>query len=167
MGGPWEVCAQPTEESGVRTPLAEIALFHNLPDRVLARIEANGLLRRYGAGELLWDGEPDHGIYVILDGQVEFVPAGNPAVACSCVGEFVAMDGARSSASVRAAAPTVALEIPRTEFRELIDNHPQLSLRLAINLVATVRRLNERLIELGNFDREVQRIHEELLLVTL
>lgn len=85
----------------------------------------------------------------------------------ACVGEFIAVDGVRASALVRATAPTVALEIPQTAFRQLIERHPEILQRFAAHLVAIIRRLNERLAEFGNFDNQVRRIHEELFLITL
>jgi CRP-like cAMP-binding protein len=158
-----------------RIALAEIALFRELPDEVLAEIEVRSQLRHFRVGDLVCDGAPDHGVYAILDGQVAVTRAGNPTEgvlladlgAGECVGEFIAVAGVRASASVRATAPTVALEIPQSAFRQLIESHPQVLLRLAAHLVAIIRRLNERLAELGSFDEEVRRIHQELFLITL
>jgi hypothetical protein len=50
--------AQATGEAAAkrRIPLAEIVLFHNLPDQVLGQIEADGRLRRCRADDLLCDG---------------------------------------------------------------------------------------------------------------
>jgi CRP-like cAMP-binding protein len=84
-----------------------------------------------------------------------------------CVGEFVAIDGVNSSVLVRATAPTVALEIPRAVFRQLIESHPEVLLRLAAHLVGIIRSLNERLGGLGHFDSEVRRIQEQLFSITL
>jgi CRP-like cAMP-binding protein len=163
--------AQTADRSALesRIPLAEIALFRELPDEVLARIEARSQLRHFRVGDLVCDGAPDHGVCAILDGQVAVTRAGNPTGgvllaevrAGECVGEFIAVAG------VRATAPTVALEIPQSAFRQLIESHPQVLLRLAAHLVAIIRRLNERLAELGSFDEEVRRIHQELFLITL
>ena len=51
-----------------RIALAEIALFRELPDVVLAEIEARSQLRHVRVGDLVCDGAPDHGVYAILDG---------------------------------------------------------------------------------------------------
>src|SRR5918996_1093779 len=122
-----------------RIALAEIALFRELPAEVLAEIEVRSQRRHFRVGDLVCDGAPDHGVYAILDGQVAVTRAGNPTEgvlladvgAGECVGEFIAIAGVRASASVRATAPTVVLEIPQSAFRQLIESHPQVLLRLA------------------------------------
>ena len=180
MGRIWSDAEEPAQSAdgsaveGRRT-LLEITLFRDLPDEALAQLEAGSQLRHFRVGDLLCDGGPDHGVYAILDGQVEVVRPGSPTKgvilaevgAGACVGEFVAVDGEHASAFVRATAPTVALEIPQSAFRQLIESHPQVLLRLAAHLVAIIRRLNERLAELGTFDDEVRRIQQELFLVTV
>jgi CRP-like cAMP-binding protein len=157
------------------TPLGNVALFRDLPDGVLAQIEAGSRLCHYDAGDSVCEGKPDHGVFAILGGQVEVIHRGSPTGtvlvakvgAGECVGEFVAIAGVPASAVVRASAPTVVLEIPQNLFRHVITSHPEVLLRLTAHLVAIIRSLNQRLANLGHFDSEVRRIQKELFRFTV
>jgi CRP-like cAMP-binding protein len=173
-----EALAETADGSAVqgRIPLHKVALFRDLPGEALTQIEAHGQERQYGAGDLVCDGGLNHGVFAILAGRVEVTSPGKAADgglllaevgAGGCVGEFIAIDGACSSAFVRAAVPTVAVEITQAAFRQLIERYPEVLLRLAAHLIAIIRSLNVRLEELGNFDNEVRLIHRKLLLITL
>ena len=103
--------------------LADVPLFAGLVDSALDELARESRVRRYSAGQVLWnEGDPGDALLVLEEGQLRvsrFTAAGVEVVlsvveAPSALGELALLDGAPRDASVTAQRPVTVRLIPRS-----------------------------------------------------
>jgi CRP-like cAMP-binding protein len=133
-----------------RTTLAESVVFAGLQPADMGLLMASCRVVDASAGQLvLSEGRKGGGLYVILEGEVEFFlpersPAGvrrptrvrfNVLGPGRCFGEYGLIDDQPSSASAQALTATRLCVLPTTEFRRLVDQHDRLGKTVYANLL--------------------------------
>ena len=125
-------------------PLRKLPLFAGLHDDDLARIAGMATEFEAPANQVLIErGQVGAGMFVIEEGEM-VVDLGNREIRRGpgdYVGEMALFtEGGRRNARVRTATPVRCLAIARSDFDELIEDHPQIA-------SAMLRVLAERLAE--------------------
>ncbi len=94
-------------------------------------------------GELLRRGEPPDALYVIVRGGVRLDGAGEEMVLKdgSAFGTWALIDDSPSLVDARASEPTRLLRVSRTDFQDLVADHPEFGLDLLQGLARRVRSL--------------------------
>ena len=118
-------------------------------------IAANGCRRAVGAGEMVFaEGDRSDSVYVCTSGRLRvFVttPSGQELLLGikhpgDEFGELSALDGRPRSAGVTALEPSEVVELRRSRFIELLEEHPRLGVEVCQGLSAQLRRTNDRLV---------------------
>lgn len=153
--------------------LGQIPFFTDLPmdelDRLMSELEVVNLK----SGEILFrEGEVGEHLYVVVSGELEILmgPDTDDELILNILheGEYtgemsIIQPGGQRSASCRARGDVVLLSMSRTQFKDLLQRHPELaksmvsvlSQRLVSTNVATFRGLTEK-------NRQLQRAFDEL-----
>ncbi|MEZ4648049.1 MAG: Crp/Fnr family transcriptional regulator [Candidatus Eisenbacteria bacterium] len=144
-----------------RTPLRRTALFQKLDDTEARALEKIATVRKVEKGAALFqEGDPATGIYVLLDGRMKiaketadgkvyvlhFVAPGQ------LFAEAAAFELGEFPASAIALEPSEVAFFPRSEFLELIREHPMISLKVISGLSRWIREFMERIEELATKD---------------
>ena len=133
--------------------LADVPLLAGLPAPALDELARASRVRRYAAGQVLWnEGDPGEALLVLESGQLRvsrFSGSGVEIVlsvvdAPAAIGELALIDGAPRDASVIAQQPVTVRFVPRTTFRELLRREPTVVDGLLRSLAAMVRAGNAR-----------------------
>jgi CRP/FNR family cyclic AMP-dependent transcriptional regulator len=133
--------------------LADVPLFAGLEDPALDELARESRMRRYAAGQVLWnEGDPGDALLVLEEGQLRvsrFTAAGVEVVlsvveAPSALGELALLDGAPRDASVTAQRPVTVRLIPRSSFLALLRREPAVMEGLLRTLAGMVRAGNVR-----------------------
>jgi CRP/FNR family transcriptional regulator, cyclic AMP receptor protein len=133
--------------------LGDVPLFAGLPASALDELARESRVRRYPAGQVLWnEGDPGEALLVLEEGQLRisrFTGTGAEVVlavadAPAAVGELALLDGAPRSASVIAQRPVVVRLVPRSVFLSLLRREPSVVEGLLRTLAAMVRASNAR-----------------------
>jgi CRP-like cAMP-binding protein len=133
--------------------LSDVLLFANLPTEALDDLAQASRVRRYAAGQVLWnEGDPGEALLVLEEGQLRvsrFTGAGVEVVlsvveAPAALGELALLDGAPRDAAVIAQQPVTVRFVPRSTFRELLRREPTVVDGLLRGLAAMVRAGNAR-----------------------
>ena len=129
--------------------LKALPLFKDLPASRLKLVALMGERLRFPAGTpMVRDTEQPDGVYVILQGEVEFFQgdAGGSVrrfqkEAGSIIGDVSLLSGQRFLGKVSAKTEVLALRIPRDLFFELLQTVPEFSLAICRDLASRVARL--------------------------
>jgi CRP/FNR family transcriptional regulator, cyclic AMP receptor protein len=133
--------------------LADVPLLAGLPAPALDELARASRVRRYAAGQVLWnEGDPGEALLVLESGQLRvsrFSSSGVEIVlsvvdAPAAIGELALIDGAPRDASVIAQRPVTVRFVPRTTFHELLRREPAVVDGLLRSLVTMVRAGNAR-----------------------
>jgi CRP/FNR family cyclic AMP-dependent transcriptional regulator len=133
--------------------LGDVPLLAGLPAPALDELARSSRVRRYAAGQVLWnEGDPGEALLVLESGQLRvsrFSGSGVEIVlsvvdAPAAIGELALIDGAPRDASVVAQQPVTVRFVPRTTFYELLRREPTVVDGLLRSLVAMVRAGNAR-----------------------
>jgi CRP-like cAMP-binding protein len=128
--------------------LRRVWLFADLPDAALDPIARQTTERTYDAGEVIVrQGEPGIGFYLIAEGEVEVSQDGRLLRTLSAgdfFGELALLEETQRTATVAARTQTRCLLLARWHFRALLQERPELAVRL---LECAVRRLREQTSE--------------------
>lgn len=123
--------------------------------------------RRYQAHEeVLQEGQPHEGLFLIEEGSVEVFrmgeePGGSEGLgveesltrfnAGNFFGDLVVFDPGPASASVRTTRPSKILLLPREKFLEFLDSRPRAAVRIYRNILSEMalrlRRIDAKLVE--------------------
>lgn len=131
--------------------LSSVPLFANLPAETLKRLENAAVSREFPAGaEILKEGEPGIGFYLITEGAAEVTRTGAEGVlrtlkAGDFFGEMALFEGHRRSATVRASEPTRCRVLSRWDFVAEVRGNPDLAIHLLEALSRYVREADEQL----------------------
>ena len=143
--------------------LRELPLFAGLSEEDLSLLEDGSTQFRLAEGEvLLREGTPSGSLYVILEGEFEILKrADNRDVllavrgAGEVIGEMSLLDQTPRSATVRAASPSLILEIDQDAFRHLVAASPSAALSILRTVTSRLRntesmlRQSEKMAALG------------------
>ncbi len=132
------------EEAGML--LASTPLCEGLPARALTELTAAMHLRRYGAGERIFDlGDPGLGMYLVLAGTVEIRLRERPLARLErgdFFGEVALFGEEERTAAAYAQGPCELAGLFRPDLEEWLARRPRQGVRLLLNLG---RLLAERL----------------------
>jgi CRP-like cAMP-binding protein len=147
----------PRDQARAVERLTKMPLFSGLAEDVLWAVSERLLLRHVPAGELVFaEGAPGDAFYLIDSGQIEIVTEGAAGRAILALlgpdeffGEMALLTGKPRSTGARAAGHTNLWVLYRTDFDDLVNRHPSISLALS-------RVLSDRLAEM---DRRFSESH--------
>ncbi|HLX40450.1 MAG TPA: cyclic nucleotide-binding domain-containing protein [Ktedonobacteraceae bacterium] len=134
--------------------LSHVDLLANLDKKELQVLSRVCQERHFSAGStILSQGDSGVGLYVIKSGTVRILRAGGPdsaeeelgtAGAGEVLGEMSLLDDLPRSASVVAVDDVTALVLPIWEFRTILQNHPDIALKLLSVLSRRLRKAENR-----------------------
>jgi len=132
--------------------LGAIPMFADFTKRHLNRLAADTDELTFVPGQIIvTQGDPGETLFVVLEGQAKVV-RGKKKVGEVLPGDFFgelsAIDGGPRTASVVATTPMRVLRLFRRTLSELIDEEPQVSLKLLDGIVRRFRQV-ERLNQTG------------------
>lgn len=117
------------------------------------------------------DGQRSNFLLLLLDGDVSVDTLGEPNAlvpigvlgAGSIIGEMALLDGAPRSATCTAVSPVQAAGLSRQGLQRLIDEHPEVAVKLLIGLAARIaERLRAMADHLRLYDRLVAAQQDEI-----
>ena len=133
--------------------LKAIPLFAELDPQELAKVAAVSNVRSFAAREVVvTQGEPAQALYAILRGRLKVVSCGPDGrdtmlgimAESEVFGEVALLDGGTRSATVTAMEPCELLVVERQQFLELLEQQPQISIKMMSVLAGRLRRLSQR-----------------------
>jgi CRP/FNR family transcriptional regulator len=139
----------------LRAALKSMPMFRRLAPGELARLEAIATLRDYQRGEVIWNaGEPAEAFTLIARGRIKVVghgAGGDVILEIFDVGEpigaIAVYDGIPYPASAVAMEPVTMIRIPRIDYFDLLDRHPEFARAVMRELtrlsLALTRKLGE------------------------
>ncbi len=134
------------------SPLADVALFKELPEPGLQLLAERGRPKRFAAGDpIMRQGDASDALHVITKGRVrvERSQAGETSLilaelgAGDVIGEMGLLDSAPRSATVTALEDTETLEIHATVMALVVIQYPQVSAALLRILSRRLRSADE------------------------
>jgi sigma-B regulation protein RsbU (phosphoserine phosphatase) len=161
--------------------LAQIQFFTDLPAEELSRLMAELVVVNLKSGEILFrEGDVGEHLYIVVSGELEILmgPDTDDELVLNVLheGEYIGEmsliqpDGQRTASS-RARGDVVLLSLSRTQFKELLQRHPELaksmvsvlSQRLTNTNVQTFRGLTEKNRQLQKAFDELKAAQEQLI----
>ena len=151
--------------------LRAIPLFSSLTEAELAAIAPRAVEKCFSAGEVLFhEGEPCHGIYLLVEGQVKIFKTSTSGrevlltvdSAPSSVAEVPLFDGGPYPATVSAVGDVAAFLISTQDFRQFCLEHPVVALKVLAVVGQRLRQL-VALVEAVTFGNIRQRLARLLL----
>jgi CRP/FNR family transcriptional regulator, cyclic AMP receptor protein len=134
--------------SGVVELLATLPLFASLSKRQLRAVAGRCSEAHFAAGEHLVKELKDGQQLVVITAGVAKVVRGGKTVATvgagDAIGEMSLLDGEPTSAAVVADTDVDAVLLYGTAFRELLADHPEMTMNLLRTQTARLRALNKR-----------------------
>lgn len=138
------------------TALRSLPMFRGLSQEDRQRIGRVAVLRDYDRGEFLWRaGEPAAHLTLIVRGQVKIVrhtEAGDVILEIFGVGEPVGAiavyNGIPYPASAACMEPTTLVLIPRADYFDLLDRHPDFARSIIRELTRLTLALTRKLAEM-------------------
>ena len=145
--------AQDQERAVAR--LGTMPLFEGLSEEVLWAVSGRLLLRHVPAGEFIFvEGAPGDALYLIDSGQVEIVADARTARAVLArlgadefFGEMALLTGRPHSIAARAATHTNLWVLYRSDFDDLVNRYPSISLALSRVLSQRLAEMDRRFVE--------------------
>ena len=130
--------------------LGRVPLFDGLPARELAAVANAAKERRYDTGDVIvGEGEGGIGFFVIAEGTARVEAHGERRGTLgpgASFGEVALLDesGGRRTASVIAESPVRAFGLTSWQFTPLLEQHPQIAVKVAKILARRLREAEER-----------------------
>jgi CRP-like cAMP-binding protein len=134
------------------SPLADVALFKELPEPGLRMLAERGRPKRFARGAVIMrQGDPSDALHVITRGRVRVErdqAGGSPVVlaelgAGEVIGEMGLLDNAPRSATVTALDDTETLEIHSTVLALVLMDYPRVATALLQTLSRRLRSADE------------------------
>ncbi len=136
--------------------LRPLSFFVGLSPAILRDVASRCTQVMLPAGHILFrQGEPSDSMYIVSTGRLDvsleaesrrpgsIYEAGRGQI----VGEMGILSGAVRSATVRSLRDSLLFRLSKEAFEELLDRHPTLSRRIAVDLSERLRKSNERVFE--------------------
>ena len=130
--------------------LSRNPFFEGLPPRTIGRLLPRMFEKHYAPDDIVFHaGDPGHGLFVVLDGEVEILRHGPGAgeeqrIAIlgdnAAFGELALIDEHPRSATARVSKPTRMLILYRTDFEAMIVGEPRVAMALTRNLLRILAR---------------------------
>jgi CRP/FNR family cyclic AMP-dependent transcriptional regulator len=133
--------------------LGRVPLFSGLSQRDLKRIGALAEERWLPPGHrVIEQGKPAEAFFVILDGSARVVRGASQRLLRRLgpgdyFGEISLIDGTTRSASVVAESTLDVIRLPRTAFRKVLRDEPDVAFRIMTSLAGRVRNLERDLLD--------------------
>jgi CRP/FNR family transcriptional regulator, cyclic AMP receptor protein len=133
--------------------LSRVSLFSELSREDLQRISRVAIPRAFPAGvRVFHEGDQSDACYLVRSGDLRVTRehSDGRAIALATLGrgdifgELAMLDGQARSASVETLSDSELLALPATDFRRLLADHPQISVKLIAALTRRLRETNER-----------------------
>jgi CRP/FNR family transcriptional regulator, cyclic AMP receptor protein len=139
-----EVSASRTKRETV-VALGAVPLFSDLPKRALQRLakEADELTFEPGA-QIVEEGLLGETLFVVMQGKAKVVRRGRrvgSVVPGDFFGELSTIDGGPRTATVVAETPMRVLRLFRATLRKLLDDEPQLAIKILDGIVRRIRQV--------------------------
>lgn len=130
--------------------LARVPLFSGLPSRHLKRLADSMQEVRYMEGaSVVKEGQEGDSFYVILQGEAKVVSREGTAVNRLLPGDFFGeislLDGGARTATVTTETPVTMLELKRTDFLRMLDDEPDVAVKLLSHTASLLRRAERSL----------------------
>lgn len=145
----------PQDQKRARDRLASMSLFAGLSEDVLWAVAERLLLRHVPLGELVFaEGAPGDAFYMIDSGQVEIVSEGHAERTVLArlgpdefFGEMALLTGRPRSTTARTATHCNLWVLYRSDFDDLVNRHPSISLALSKVLSERLADMDRRFTE--------------------
>jgi CRP-like cAMP-binding protein len=129
--------------------LARVPIFANCTQEEIAAIAGVAQEASFAPGQIIvTQGSPGQAFYLILEGHVEILRDG-VSLGAFAVGDFFGemslLDQAPRSATIRAIADTRCLMLSSWDFKNLLDRHPSIAIKLLEVLSRRLRAADEML----------------------
>ena len=121
-----------------------LELFRSLPPAIIMELGKKSYTVRYAAGErLVWQGEFNNDIFILLEGQLEASAQGSdkkaPIGPGELFGEIAWLTHGSRAATVRALVPSVCLVIKQSDLQILAYQSPSILQSIAATLARRLR----------------------------
>src|SRR5881409_4525880 len=133
--------------------LSRVPLFSELSGEELERISRVAIPRSFPRGvRVFHEGDTSDACYVVRTGDLRVTRehSDGRAIALATLGpgdffgELAMLDGQARSASVETLSDSELLALPAADFRRLLADHPEISVKLVAALTRRLRETNER-----------------------
>lgn len=139
-----EVSASRTKRETV-VALSSVPLFSDLPKRALQRLAKEADQLAFQPGEHLVDeGLLGETLFVVMQGQAKVTRRGRrvgSVVPGDFFGELSTIDGGPRTATIVAETPMRVLRLFRATLRKLLDDEPQLAVKILDGIVRRIRQV--------------------------
>ncbi len=133
--------------------LARVPVFETLAPDDLSRVAEVCIPRQFGAGEVVFhEGDESSTTYIVYKGHARALREHHSRVLTlanfgpgDIFGELAMFDDEHRSATVQATEPMEAIAILASDMRRLMQEHPEMTVRLIQALGRRLRETNERL----------------------
>jgi CRP-like cAMP-binding protein len=130
--------------------LARVPLFSGLSSRHVKRLADAMQEVRYMAGaSVVKEGQEGDSFYVILQGEAMVVASDGTAVNRLQPGDFFGeislLDGGARTATVTTETPMTMLELKRAEFLRMVEDEPDVAVKLLSHTASLLRRAERSL----------------------
>lgn len=151
--------------------LRAIKLLEGLPEERLQSLAMQCKWRRYEHEQMIFSREgTDRDVHLIVTGTVRitiYAASGrqvtfNDEKAGAAFGELAAIDGKPRTADAVALESLLIASMPPEAFKQLLRDEPVVLDRVLLQLIALVRRLSDRVIDLSTLGVQ-NRVHAEVL----
>ena len=138
-------------DSASRKMLADVPLFRELSKRHLNKLGRVAKSVRYSAGRVIVrEGSPGKAFFVIVTGKAKVVSEERNRVLAELgpgdfFGELALLDGGPRTASVVAQSGVETIQLSRKAFQELVNDEPEVGLRIMKDLAGRIRDLTRAL----------------------
>jgi CRP-like cAMP-binding protein len=127
--------------------LSDVPLFAGLSRRHLRHVAGLTEEERFDEGfKLAEEGQPGETFYVVLEGEAKVIRGGRKIARLlpgDFFGEIALIDGGPRTASVVAETPIATLSITRKRFRKMLEEDPQIVVKMLEELAKRLRN-NQR-----------------------
>jgi CRP/FNR family transcriptional regulator, cyclic AMP receptor protein len=132
--------------------LARSPLFVGVSQRLLERLAAHAVMRRYHGGQIIFsEGDPGGSLYVVASGLVKLVATSETGTELvigvaephDTFGEITVIDGGLRTASAWVIAPTTALVLSRESLFGVLRTEPGLAEVLLVRLAERLRATHD------------------------
>lgn len=128
--------------------LGSVDIFEGLSNKHLATLRDAVREKTVAAGEtIVREGEHDRRFYLIVEGDAVITLGGNPVRTLGpgqYFGEISVLDGGERTATVTALTQVKVLTLAHFNIRALLQEHPDVALKLLVGLCGVVRRSASR-----------------------
>jgi CRP/FNR family cyclic AMP-dependent transcriptional regulator len=141
--------------------LKDIPLFKGLGDEVLEALERVSMVKTFPKNTILFsEGDQSDSFYIIRNGKVNVGindEEGREVILSilgpgEYFGEIALMDGEPRSAYVMTKEPSQLIIISKSDFHELLSNHPDIMMNLFRGLLKRFREANKKIESLALMD---------------